>query len=108
VSEEMDDMTIEEVVDEYERLRLEKSAIVARMEALKSRIEGHYKKNTAHEGETIEVSAFTLQFVDTGRTSMWSKREFAKKYGPHWVKNHIKKTWYSRMNLKPKNKRKRS
>ena len=104
----MDDMTIEEVVDEYERLRLEKSATVARMEALKSRIEGHYKENTAHEGETIEVSAFTLQFVDTGRTSLWSRSQFAKKYGRAWVKSHTKKTWYSRMNLKPKNKRKRS
>ncbi len=102
MSEPTDKMTIEEVVDEYQRLKNERSAIEARIEALRSRIEEYYNEATLHEGETIEVSTYTLQFVNQSRKGIWTKKEFASKYGPNWVKNHIKTTWHSRMNLKPK------
>ena len=48
VSEPTDKMTIEEVVDEYQRLKNERSAIEARIEALRSRIEEYYNEATLH------------------------------------------------------------
>ena len=92
--------TLEELVHQYNAAKMEKSAVQARCDQLKERIMTHYDENTEHEGEILPAGRdYNVSINDQGRTTLFSKSNFEKKYGKEWIKHHLKHTYHRRLSV---------